>query len=118
MSESGVDRISGKMIGLGAVGVLGALLFGYEFRIWFASPTSGEFLALVLLAIAWFTVGALTIFLVKSPRIAAALAFLQVLSVWVSLERKFDYLTLAGAVVLFLGFMVAFFRGRAELSNS
>ncbi len=118
MPEAEVDHFTGKVIGLLGLGVFAAWIFGYEFRVWFASPTGDEFLALVLLAVFSLVVFTITVFTVKGMQIVAAGAFLEVAVIWASLEGKFSVFTLVGLGVLFVFLLAGFGRGRADIVNS
>ena len=117
MAEAYIDRFSGKIVGLLAVGVIAAWLFGYEFRIWIGSPAAGEFLALAILTLLWLTVSVLTVFFVKRRPVVAGVIFLEVAAVWSSLADKFSLLTLTGIGFLYACSFIGFMRGRFDLAN-
>lgn len=113
-----VDRFTGKVVGLLGLGVFAAWIFGYEFRVWFSSPTIGEFSALLVLTAFFLTVFTVTSFAIKGVQVMAAGVILQIAAVWASLDGKFSVFTLIGLGTLFVFLVAGFVRGRSDILNS
>jgi len=118
MSEVYVDRSALKIGALGAVGVILAGLFAYQFFRLGAEAGLAEILSVLGLGIGWLALVCLRVFLIKTLNIALGTAFFEVLAVWLMMPQKFSALNLLGIVIFFLLLVVGFIGGRADLNNS
>ena len=115
---NGVDRLSGKIIGLGATSVFFALLFGVSYRMWFLAPVPGRTILLAAAAIVWLSIAGLSAFFVKGARVATGMVLLQAVAVWAFLPEPFSFWSISGILLLAIFLWGGLARGRADLTNS
>lgn len=118
MTETEVDRSKIKLGALGALSVLAALYFGYEFSKFALAPQGGRIAPLFVSLCVWLIFAVLQVFLIKSVSIGSFLAVLEAAAVWITLHDKTSYFNSGGALIMLFFLVSAFAAGNSEVSDS
>lgn len=118
LENANVDLSMPKIIGIGAIGVISAFLFGYFLNAYFQDGNTVRLLMLILVSASVFLiVFLLQVFFVKGNTVSNYIILAEGTAVIIPFLFHFSLPILIGWIVLLLGFWNSKRRGKGELDN-